>query len=101
MLAGVLVASPRTIRLPKQRTHACSSAAEKLSFCALRVFYIALAVGSSRAPSAFPPVCFWRLLAAHCGAAQMPEHLVVNVTSALVENIKDTASLVVRNWSGR
>lgn len=31
----------------------------------------------------------------------MPEHLVVNVTSALVENIKDTASLVVRNWSGR
>ncbi|CAN0386795.1 unnamed protein product, partial [Ectocarpus fasciculatus] len=32
---------------------------------------------------------------------EMPEHLVVNVTSALVENIKDTASLVVRNWAGR
>ncbi|CAM9838088.1 unnamed protein product, partial [Scytosiphon promiscuus] len=32
---------------------------------------------------------------------EMPEHLVINVTSALVENIKNTASLVVRNWAGR
>lgn len=47
----------------------------------------------------FLAVCF-AVDALHTGP-QMPEHLVVNVTSALVENIKDTASLVVRNWAGR
>ena len=26
---------------------------------------------------------------------------MINVTSALVENIKDTARLVARNWAGR
>lgn len=35
-----------------------------------------------------------------CCAFQMPEHLVVNVSSALVENIKDIAALVARNWAG-
>lgn len=34
-------------------------------------------------------------------AEKMPEHLVLNVTSALVENIKSIAALVARNWTGR